>query len=210
MNRQFFCRAYKAEGVYYGTAGQNVFINCDHLIEGVFGMNRLGQEVPLPGASFPTVDPPDVAVPAVIVPPVTEFPNDNQPNLDLLSVTKVKDMVTGAVYWVDTTDYNSKKIQCNPVARATSCPDVSSLSAGTPGATTATITWNEVPGLAGIEWVNGTSPTAPAGDGQFLVAGVKTIALTGLTTATTYHFWIRTICAGGVRNSWQQLTYTTA
>ena len=203
MNRLFYVKAYKAEGTYYGAAGQTVGINCNFLEEGVYGLNAAGQEVPIP---HPETGGPN----KVMVPHATEFPNATQPYLDLKTVTKIKDMVTDAVYWVDTADFNVKKVQCNPVPYATSCPPLTNISAGTPGATTATITFTQSPALAGIEYVNNTSAGAPAGDGTFLPVGTTTINLTGLTTATTYYFHARTICTGGVRSAWQVFSYTTA
>jgi hypothetical protein len=122
---------------------------------------------------------------------------------------RIKDFQTGITYWLDKADYEAKIAGCNPVSYASGCGIVTALSAGTPGTTTATIIWTDYPGGAAIEYINNTSSTAPVVDGTLLAFGVGTLSLTGLSAGTTYHFWIRTVCAAGVKGAWTSLVYAT-
>lgn len=205
---------YKENNNFYGPSGLNKRISCNQIFLGLMGINTIGEEVP---------------VPYTTIPPLSASPGNSYQSANVLIqvgqvwvdkkffgdssfkvVAKVKDLDTNSVFYVDADSYNTNLVLCNFVPEPSFCPLVTNISAGTPGATTATITWNGVPGAAGIEWVNNTSSSAPSGDGAYLDGGTETLSLTGLTTATTYHIWIRTICGQGSRSAWTSKTYTTA
>jgi hypothetical protein len=208
MNRQFWVKAYKGEaGTWYGAAGQTIAIDCNHSIVGYFTMNTEGQIAPAAGATLDGGT--DVAVPGTLIPQGTEFPNTPQPNLTLTDVVKIKDNAAQTAYYVDARDYATAKVQCNPVPYASACPAVTDLDGGTPTDTTTTVTWNEDPAITGVEYVNNTSAVAPTGAGTFLPVGTGAVTLTGLDTGTAFHFWIRTVCTGGVTSAWTSVTYST-
>lgn len=205
-NRIFYVKAYKAEaGAYYGASGRTIAIHCNHTVVGSYGMNTNGQILDLPPSSIVTAGAESVGIPAV-----TQFPDTVQPGLSLTAVTLIKDNVDQTAYYVDTTDYNTNLVQCNPVPYASACPGVTDLDGGTPTSISTTVTWTEDPGIVGIEYVNGTSAVAPTGAGTFLPVGTGSVALTGLDTGTEFHFWIRTICTGGVTSAWTSVTYSTS
>ncbi len=203
MNRQFNVLAYKAQaGSYYGAAGQRVPINCDHSVIGDFGMNPDGQILDLPPEAVVTG-----GAKAVLVPPATGFPTVNEPNLSLTAVKLIKDNVLQTAYYVDATDYASAVVVCNPIPYASACPGVTDLAA-TPGTTDADISWTETPGIVGVEYANLDVDVEPS-SGTFLAAGTGTVNVTGLTTTTTYYFFVRTICTGAVTSAWSRVEYDT-
>ena len=202
LDKQFYVTVYKANGAFHRN-GLKMPIYCNHQWLGNYGINLVGEIVPLPTSTV-------LGVGTAQIPHGTIFPNPQQfADANFKAVVCIKDMITLDEYYVDATDYNTQIITCFPVPYALSCPVASGLSAGTPGQTTATITWTNIPSSEGIEYVNNTSSSAPAGDGTFLAVGTNSVALTGLTASTAYHFWIRTICAGGVKASWTSVTYST-
>lgn len=201
LDKQFYVTVYKAKSAFY-QAGIKLPIYCNHQWLGNYGINTVGEIVPLPKATAPGVG-------TAQIPHGTVFPNPQQfADANFKAVVFIKDMITLDEYYVDATDYNTQVFSCFTVPYASSCPVATGLIAAL-GQTTATISWTNVPSSTGIEYVNNTSSSAPAGDGTFIDVGTSSVALTGLTASTTYHFWIRTICTGGVRAAWTSLTYTT-
>lgn len=202
LGKQFFVTVYKANSTFY-QAGQKFPIYCNHQWLGNYGINTVGEIVPLPTSTVPGIG-------TAQIPHGTVFPNPQQfSDANFKAVVCIKDMITLDEYYVDAADYNTQIVNCFPVPYASSCPVASGLSAGTPGQTTATISWKNVASTEGVEYVNNTSSSAPTGDGTFVAVGTSSVSLTGLTASTTYHFWIRTICAGGSTAAWTSITYTT-
>lgn len=203
MNRQFYVRAYRGDaGAWYGPDGQKVAINCNHTVVGDYGMNAEGQIVELPPADVVTA-----GGKSVLVSHATPFPDTTQPGLSLIAVKLIKDKDLQTAWYVDAIDYASSVVACNPVAYVTSCPGVSNLIA-TPDETEAVITWDETPGIVGVEYSNSTVDVEPE-SGTFLGGGTGEVTITGLTTATSYYFFIRTICAGAVTSDWSRVEYET-
>ena len=205
---------YRRDSNVYLPSGQNLQINCKCTTLGVWGINMQGEEVPVQGTT---------------IPPLSSTPGNSEQSASVLiqvgqiwynpkffgdanffMVVKVKDLVTNSISYVDLTSWNTEFVKCNFVPEPGFCSIPTTISAGTPGATTATITYVPEPGSVGVEYINNTSGTTPVIDGTYADSSVTSIAITGLTTATAYHFWIRTICGAGSRSAWTSITYTTA
>lgn len=206
-------KAYKDDSGFFGPDGANRQISCNHEFQGIWGINTVGEIVPIPSTTVP----PSVGTgtdeqqQTVLIPQGNIYTDTTYFNgTDFKTVVKVKDMENLRTTYVDKTSYDTQIIQCNTQPVPSACAIVTNLSAGTPGATTATITWDGIPSAAGYEYVNKTTNVAPTGEGRF--ESHETIALTGLTTATTYYFFIRTICGPGSngQSSWTSFSYTTA
>jgi hypothetical protein len=187
-------------------------ISCNHTYLGMWGINMQAEEVPVPTSTIP----PEIGSgqsnqsAQSIIPIGNVYVDLNYfGDANFKVCVKVKDMVTNIVSFVDAADYAAQIGKCNLVEYANFCPLVTGLGA-TPGGTTATINWTAPGGSAGVEYVNNTSSTAPAGTGTFLATGTNSVALSALSHTTTYYFWIRTICAGGVLSAWTSVTYTTS
>lgn len=204
---------YKRNSTTYLPSGQNLQISCNCSTLGVWGLNLAGEEVPVQGTTKP---------------PLSTTPGNSRESANALVqvggvwydphyfgdanfkvVIKIKDLVTNFINYVDLTSWNTEFVKCNFVPEPSSCDIPTSISAGTPGTTTATITYVPEPGSVGVEYINNTSGTPPVIDGTYVDAGTTSVALTGLSAATTYHFWVRTICGAGSRSAWTSLTYTT-
>lgn len=204
---------YKRDGNVWLPSGQNLQISCNCTTLGVWGINLNGEEVPVQGTT---------------IPPLSATPGNSYQSANALvqvggiwvnpamfgdsgfkMVVKVKDLDSNIVSYVDVTSWTTEFVKCNFVPEPTGCNIPTSISAGTPATTSATITYVPMPGSVGIEYVNNTSSVAPVVDGTYVDAGTTSVAVTGLTAATTYHFWVRTICGAGSRSAWTSLVYTT-
>lgn len=208
---QFFVRTYKDNSALYPPDGVSVAINCNHIRIADYGINTVGEIVPLPRATeIPGVTAgTDLQHGTVMVPQGSIFPPNYFADSNFKNVTHIKDMVTSRDYYVDTADYTTNVINCNPVAYVTSCDSVSNLAHGALTATTAVISWTKVLGSVGVEYINKTANVTPVIDGTFADVNTQTLTITGLTTATTYYFFIRTICQG-MKSAWTSVSYTTA
>lgn len=86
-----------------------------------------------------------------------------------------------------------------------SCVEPSLLVATTITSTSAVISWTSPTNSPanGYEYFYSTSNVEPTGAalGNTSV-GMTTVSLTGLTPATTYYVWIRSICSGSESSSW--------
>lgn len=200
---------YKEGTQVWAVAGLLRRISCNMQYMGVFGINMQGQEVPIPTRTNTTAEQgTDYQTANVLIGIGNVWVNKAQfGNANFHVVVKVKDMDSGLVSYVDAISFNSNIALCNYVPAPSFCPLVSNISAGTPGTTTATITWTSVPASSGVEWINNTSGTTPVINGTF--EPTNSVTVTGLSAATTYHFWIRTICSAGVLSAWTSITYTT-
>lgn len=191
------------------TLGVTRQISCNHTYLGVWGINMQGEQVELPTTTTPPAEGTGSAVQSqqalvrigLVWVDSTYFADDN-----FKVCVKVKDMLTNIVSFVDATSYNDNIAKCNLAPYANFCPIVTGLQA-TPAAITASTSWTPTPGGTGAEWVNSTSATPPSGSGTF--TGSNTQVITGLTASTTYYFWIRSICPGGVLSAWTYISYTT-
>lgn len=201
---------YKENTTVWPAEGRTRRISCNLQYMGIFGINMQGQEVPVPTTSeVPEDAGTDWQTANVLIGIGRVWVNRAQfNNSNFHVVVKVKDMNSNIVSYVDVDSFNTNIVLCNNIPAPSFCPLVTGLSAGTPAATTATITWTAVPGASGVEWINNTSGTTPVINGQYEPG--TSVALTGLTTATEYHFWVRTICSSGVLSAWTSLVYTTA
>lgn len=217
MNKKFLYfmpLIYKQGPNLWLPAGQNLQLSCDLDIQGVYGINMAGEEVPLPT----TTTPPLAASPGkqsqyvLIAPGGVWLSQTYFSDTSFKICIKVKDRANGnLVSYVDLTSWNTLfPTACNFVPEPGICSIPTNISAGTPGTTTATITYVPEPGSVGVEWINNTSGTTPVIDGTYADASVTSIAITGLSATTAYHFWIRTICGAGSRSAWTSITYTTA
>lgn len=204
---------YKQNNNLWLPAGQNLQISCNCQTLGVFAINLAGEEVPVPTTTIPPLSstPGNQTQSAYVL----VAPGGVWANLQMFADTsfkvciKVKDLKTNIVSYVDLTSWNTEFVKCNYVPEPIACFVPTSISAGTPGTTTATITYTPEPGSVGIEYVNNTSSSAPVTDGTYVDAGTTSVTVTGLTAATTYHFWVRAICGAGSQSSWTSITYTT-
>lgn len=112
-------------------------------------------------------------------------------------------------YWVDAADYDSKISQCNGCCTPAICTIATSLSVRTTTTTGATISFVAPAGAtpAGYEYVVKTTNVAPIVDGTYTAS--SPIVITGLTTATTYYLFIKTICSGTSKSDWTSITFVT-
>jgi hypothetical protein len=89
---------------------------------------------------------------------------------------------------------------------------LSSISSGVPGATSATITWTTVlPSTSRVDWGTTTSylgATSPLFDPSYVTA--HSITITGLVTATLYHYRVGSAAGGGLVTFSTDQTFTTA
>ena len=104
---------------------------------------------------------------------------------------------------------NNCSLDAVDIHQSPSCsPQPVSLSSSAITATTATISWaaaSSLPGL-GYEYFYSTSPTVPSTAvtpiGTTVGNTVFSAALTGLTTGTTYYFWVRSRCDALTTSLW--------
>lgn len=93
-----------------------------------------------------------------------------------------------------------------------SYPVISAVSAGTPAATTATITWTtDINSDSQVFWGLTTSyggATSPVMNFSLLTS--HSVGLTGLVTATTYHYKVLSRTAGGAYTFSPDATFVTA
>lgn len=143
------------------------------------------------------------------IPAGTERADPNNPT-GQTEVIKIRDD-NGQFLWVDKTSYNAQIANCNKCCGAQVCPLTISMVASAITSSGVTINWPAVSSsnmaVAGYEWIVNTSSSAPVINGTFR-ADNSALVITGLTTGTAYHFWIRTICASG-QSAWNSLIFTT-
>lgn len=114
LQKQFYVKVYMADNVLYKD-GKTLPIYCNHTNLGNYSMNTVGQVTPLPEATILS-SPPEIGIPAAGIHQGNIYPSLVQPeNSGQQLVTKLKDMVMLSEYYVDTADYATKVIQCNPV-----------------------------------------------------------------------------------------------
>ena len=178
-----------------------VELSCHHEFMGVYQITDKLQVIPLPGDA--TNNPSSRTYP-----PQKYLDGTFTAGDAVKRVVLVRDLDNQVQYYVDYESYYAQLGNCNRAPYVTYCSSVTGLSAGTPGATSATITFTADAGAAGYEWINNTSGTTPVIDGAYITT--TPVAVTGLTTGTLYHFWIRKVCIGGLKSAWVALTYTTA
>ena len=90
-----------------------------------------------------------------------------------------------------------------------SCLPPTALNVSNVTATGATLGWTSVAGGSSFEVENVTAGTSPTGTGTILATNSQ--ALTGLTAATGYEFYVREICGAGDTSNWEgPFAYSTA
>lgn len=136
----------------------------------------------------------------------TEFPASSTVFADLVDTYKVK--LPGIGYWwVDKAEYDEKIGQCNGCCTPTVCVDVTGLAVEFTD-TTATATWDAVPGVTGYEYVINTSGTEPTDNGTF--TSDPEVEFTGLAPETEYHVFVKVICGpGSSSEEWVEIEFTT-
>jgi hypothetical protein len=89
------------------------------------------------------------------------------------------------------------------------CDPPTGLYASPLAPTTATINWVTPGGapVTGYQYVNSVTATPPTGAG--IPISTLSVPLGGLTPATTYYFYIRTMCADGDSSAWVGFSYVT-
>lgn len=212
MRKSFSVLAWKDAGGTFFPDGITRTISCNHIKEGDFGLALYGEIVPLPTTTLPVdVAGTDLQHRETSIPPGTVLLNTTQfTDSGYKQVTRIKDLDTLQITYVDTTDYATQVDTCNDCCIPGTCNIVTPSVSGTPGTTTATIVW--------------TAPTkAPVGYEYNVVANsgtclaptigifvdVATASLTGLTANTTYCFAVRVICGTGNYSGWNYVQFTT-
>ena len=105
--------------------------------------------------------------------------------------------------------FDDFKVELTPA-----CTEPAALTASTINLTSASIIWTASPSAAlGYDYYFSTTNTAPtnvtAPSGS-VGAGITTVGLTGLTSATTYYVWVRSLCTGSVTSAWSNsISFTT-
>lgn len=211
MPLSFFVTVYKDDNAFYGTSGASLSISCNHQVLGDYYLNTVGEEFPIPTTTVPLSEPgTDWEHGKNMASEAGVYASPNVFNKDFIRVTRVKDLTSNVVSYVDPTSFDTNVVSCNPVENPSVCSIVTSLSAGTPGTTTATITFTAPAGpIAGYEYIVKTTNVTPVIEGTFATG--SPIALSGLTAATTYYFFIKTICGGGStgRSAWTSFSFVT-
>lgn len=89
---------------------------------------------------------------------------------------------------------------------------LSVISSGTPGVTSATITWTtDLPSTSRVDWGTTTAyagATSPLFEPSYVTS--HSITITGLVTATLYHFRVGSAPGGSVATFSTDQTFTTA
>lgn len=89
---------------------------------------------------------------------------------------------------------------------------LSAISSGTPGATSATITWTtDLPSTSRVDWGTTTSylgATSPLFEPSYVTS--HSVTITGLVTATLYHFRVGSAPGGSLATFSTDQTFTTA
>jgi len=90
-----------------------------------------------------------------------------------------------------------------------SCPDASNLTATVTGTTTADLGWTEN-GTATTWQIEWDTTNFVQGTGNAVVTTTNPHALSGLTAATSYDFYVRVVCGAGDSSAWVgPMTFTT-
>ncbi|WP_333599878.1 T9SS type A sorting domain-containing protein [Flavobacterium sp.] len=96
------------------------------------------------------------------------------------------------------------------------CIEPTALTASAVTAISATVSWtaSATPPANGYEYYFSTSNTAPTAVTPVsgaVAAGILTTDLSGLSPATTYYFWARSVCSGSDSSIWSSFTtFTTS
>jgi len=114
-NRQFWVTVYKSTDAFY-PEGVSKPISCNHQRVLDCGINTVGEIVSLPGATYVpgTVDVTDLQNGSAMVPQGTIFPDPAQFVDNFRAVTLIKDLTDLAEYYVDTAEYDTNVVSCNP------------------------------------------------------------------------------------------------
>jgi hypothetical protein len=100
------------------------------------------------------------------------------------------------------------------VTLGTCIPPTPTMPVGQITSNSAIIAWSAAPNPSdGYEYYFSSSPTAPISttpaSGMTAVGNITNL-LSGLTPATTYYFWVRSLCGGGDKSQWSASgTFTT-
>ena len=183
-----------------------MLINCYHIHEGNWGMNLVGELVPLP---FATVASPPVQT--VLVEQGTQWDNIQAiSNSNFKEVTLIKDVPAQASYYVDTASYNTNILSCNAAANTNAsvpitCPGVTLGSFSVDVVLlTATISYTPLPSqLVGIEYYyfeQGVEPVTPSP--IYVDGNATSFVISGLESNITYDLRVRSICARGLLSDW--------
>lgn len=87
------------------------------------------------------------------------------------------------------------------------CPAVLNLTGTITSSTTATANWSAAPGATGYEYVLSNSNSLPTTAGTPIPS--NSFNLTGLTPATDYYFYVRSICALNGASDWEGIAINT-
>ena len=87
------------------------------------------------------------------------------------------------------------------------CLDPTTLNVTNLASVSATLNWTNV-GSA-TQWEVEVLPVASTPTGVGVVTGATTYSATGLTPGTDYIFYVRSLCAGGVKSAWVSLFFST-
>lgn len=87
------------------------------------------------------------------------------------------------------------------------CPDPTGLAANNITASTADLSWNNIPTALNYEYIVDQDPATPAVPGT--VTTNLTYNATGLTPATTYYLHVRSNCANPNYSAWVTISFTT-
>src|SRR6185436_398650 len=213
MQLRILVKVYKENFTIWYPTGETRNISCNHMYLGIWGINMQAEEVPIPSTTIP----PEIGTgesnqSAQAIIPIGNVYVDSTyfGDSNFKVCVKVKDMDTGIVSFIDATDYANNIGKCNLVPVTNFCPLVTGITAGSITSSGATLSWTAVPGSDGVEYINNTSGTTPVINGTFIPSGTNSQVITGLSTGTTYHFWIRTLCPGGKLSAWTFKTYVTS
>ncbi len=198
---------------FYFPDGALKIISCNNSIDGVFGINTVGEVIPARSATKTLSETgtdyqhAQVGVRAGhIYISTTEFAGT-----DFKAVVRVKDLKSNQTYYVDQASFNTNFATCNDCCIPVDCIAPAPAVTVGPGATTATIAWPAVEGSVVYEYkLTATASgacVAPV-SGTTLTAAVS-VALTGLTAETRYCFCVRNTCAVGRSSDYVCVIFTT-
>lgn len=199
MRLQLYYLTYKDNSSFFGPSGAGRAISCNHINKGLCYINLITEIINVVG---PPLGSNEVGA--------GEITNDAHrfSDANFKQVYCIYDNDSQITSYVDKVNYNTVILGCNPISYPSICGLISGLATSVVGTTTATIIWGSGVNATGYEYVLQATPsTQPVVPGTLV--GASPIALTGLTSAHSYRFWIRTVCAANMRSAWTALNFTT-
>ena len=114
------------------------------------------------------------------------------------------------ITWTDFAPNNSFRLAIEVGVAVPNCAPPTALAVGSTTATSASVSFTAATGISGYEVVYGPAGFTPGTGGTVVTATTSPVALTGLSAATTYQVYVRSVCtAGGFSSYSSPVSFTT-